>query len=84
MGALIIFELAGSQEGGKLVGENLAGGTNLGGTVGGTEKNLSKNDGIENIFKANMNNGMSMCATGSRCGIHDPPLDFPFASHALG
>ena len=44
MGPLSFFELASSQEGGKLVGENLVGGTDPRGTTGGIEKNLSKNE----------------------------------------
>ena len=84
MGALSIFELASSQLGGKLVGENLAGGIDPRGTLGCTKKNLPKDDETERIFMANVDNGKSMCATSSRCGVHDPPLDFPSISHVLG
>ena len=76
MGALLEFESASSQEGGKLVGENLAGGTDPGGTVGG----FGKNDGTKSLV--NVDNGKSSCELDTSCGVHDPPLDSPSSFHA--
>ena len=69
MGALSDFESAGSQEGGKLVGENLAGGTDPEGIVGG----FGKNDGTKSL--ADVDNGKSLCESDPFGGFCAPPLD---------
>ena len=78
MGALSDFESAGLQVGGQLVGENLARGTDLGGTVGG----FGKNDGTKSL--ADVDNGKSSCESDSSCRVHVPPLDSPSAFHVSG
>ena len=66
--ALSVFELAGLHSGGNLVGENLEGGTDPGGIVGGSMEitgTTSGNDG---------NDGKSGHVTEKCCGVRNPPL----------
>lgn len=77
-GALTVFELAGLQEGGKLVGENLAGGTDPGGTVGGP----GKNNGSRSL--ADRDVGKSGHVSDSCCGVRDPSLDSSSAPFVSG
>ena len=78
MGALSDFESAGSQVGGKLVGDNLAGGIDPRGTVEGS----GKHDGIDSL--ADVENGKSSCKSDPSCGVRVPPLDSPFSLHVSG
>lgn len=78
LSALTVFELAGSHSGGKLVGENLAGGTDPGGIVGGPVETA------EMTCVTNGNDGKFGHVTDKCCGVRDPPLDSAFASRLSG
>ena len=78
MGALSDFESTSSQEGGKLVGENLAGGTDPGGTVKGS----GKHGGTDSL--ADVDNGKSSCKSDPCCGVCVPPVDSTTVLHVLG
>ncbi len=84
MGALSIFELVGSQLGGKLAWENLAQGIDLGGIVGWIEENLTKVDGTENRFVDNVDAGKIMFEGTTICGVRDLSLDSSSTFHVPG
>ena len=76
--ALSDFESTGLQIGRKLVGENLAGGTDPGGTV----KGFGKHGGTDSL--ADVENGKSLCKSNPSCGIRVPPVDSTSALHVSG
>jgi hypothetical protein len=75
---LSVFELASSLSGRKLIGENLAGGTDPGGTVGGAGKSAGTSSVFEGV------DGKFGHAIVSCCGVRDRPLVSTFVSRASG
>ena len=68
MSGLSVFELVGSVSGGNLVGENLAGGTDPGGIVGGSVETFGSTSGIDG------NVGKDGLTPDKACGVRIQPL----------